>query len=147
MGSAQAEACFGGPREAVSHAALTENGRAEDKWVPVGLKVTDVTVHHLRLTLGAPDKPAVRRLIESAAMLQNRLASNSQESPSIFVTLSKIGFKKPQVLYRVSMKITKRSCRKSGVCVCVCVFKLLSPRISVVGYFLLGSSTLEDAYL
>lgn len=55
------------------------------------LRVTDVKAQHLQLTLSAPDKLADKMLIESAATLQNHLASKSQESPSIFVTLSKTG--------------------------------------------------------
>lgn len=111
MGSAQAENGFGGPeaachvpREAVLHLTLVENCRAEDKWVPVGLKVMNVEVYHQRLPLGVPDKAADRRLIEFVAMLRNHLASKSQESPSVFVTLSKIGLRKDKTTTRNSLQ-------------------------------------------
>lgn len=49
MGRAQAENCFGGPEaachvalEAVRHAALVENIRADDTWGSVGLRVMNV---------------------------------------------------------------------------------------------------------
>lgn len=85
MGSAQAENGFGGPeaachvpREAVLHLTLVENCRAEDKWVPVGLKVMNVEVRHRRLPLGAPDKAAHRVCSNVAKSLSIKIPGEPQ---------------------------------------------------------------------